>query len=364
MKIKLKSIRVKLIGTFFACALITVSVMFFIFMLLMKASENIPFAVFFLNHIIFFTVLLFLFLVFLLICCFYLFTNRRMRYFEDIHNTLEDIAGGDLDFKIPVRGTDELSELAMTVNHMTYQLKLLQEEEKRWEKTKNDMVTNVSHDLRTPLTSILGYMELISKGNYTDEKALKHYADVAYNKGINLKTLVDDLFEYSKLNSTELKLNRININLTELLEQIVLGFLPVFKDNNMEYDISYAHDKIMVDGDPLLLARMFDNLINNAVNYGKEGKYLRVEIRKETHNAIIRIINNGHTIPAEDLPYLFERFYKADKSRSIDKNGSGIGLAIVKSIVDMHHGTVKAESEDDRTTFEVRLPFKCESETN
>ncbi len=146
------------------------------------------------------------------------------------------------------------------------------------------------------------------------------------------------------------------------MEQIVLGFLPVFKDINMEYDISYAHNKIMVDGDPLLLARMFDNLINNAVNYGKEGKYLRVEIRKETHNAIIRIINNGHTIPAEDLPYLFERFYKADKSRSIYKNGSGIGLAIVKSIVDMHHGTVKAESENDRTTFEVKLPLKVWTE--
>ena len=189
---------------------------------------------FFLNHVIFFTVLLFLFLVLLLICCFYLFTNRRMRYFEDIHNTLEDIAGGDLDIKIPVRGTDELSELAMTVNHMTSQLKSLQEEEKRWEKTKNEMVTNVSHDLRTPLTSILGYLELIAKGNYTDEEALEHYADVAYNKCTNLKTLVDDLFEYSKLNSTELKLNRININLTELMEQIVLGFLPVFNRKGTE----------------------------------------------------------------------------------------------------------------------------------
>ncbi len=157
-----------------------------------------------------------------------------MRYFEDIHNTLEDIAGGDLDIKIPVRGTDELSELAMTVNHMTSQLKSLQEEEKRWEKTKNEMVTNVSHDLRTPLTSILGYLELIAKGNYTDEEALEHYADVAYNKCTNLKTLVDDLFEYSKLNSTELKLNRININLTELMEQIVLGFLPVFNRKGTE----------------------------------------------------------------------------------------------------------------------------------
>lgn len=119
-----------------------------------------------------------------------------MKYFEDIHKTLEDIAGGNLNIKIPVRGTDELSELAMTVNYMTYQLKSLLEEEKRWEKTKNDMVTNVSHDLRTPLTSILGYMELIAKGNYADKEALKHYADVAYNKCTNLKTLVDDLFEY------------------------------------------------------------------------------------------------------------------------------------------------------------------------
>jgi signal transduction histidine kinase len=346
--------------TFFACAVIAVLAMFLIFFLLMKASVNKPFAVFFLKYIIVFGVFLFLFLVFLLIYCFFLLTNKRMQYFEDIHKTLEDIAGGNLDTKIPVMGTDELTQLAMTVNNMTYQLKLLQEEEKQWEKTKNEMVTNVSHDLRTPLTSVLGYMELIAKGNYADEEALKHYADVAYNKCINLKTLVDDLFEYSKLNSTELTMNIKSINLTELIEQIVLGFLPVFKDNDMEYDISYAYDKIFVDGDPLLLARVFDNLISNAVNYGKEGRFLRVEIRKDTNNAIIRIINNGHTIPAQDLPYIFDRFYKGDKARSTYRNGSGIGLAIVKSIAEMHQGAVKAESREGRTVFEVKLPVNIE----
>jgi signal transduction histidine kinase len=331
--------------------------MFLILWLLIKASDFKPFAVFFLDHVVFFAVLLFILLVILLVSCFLVFTNSKMQYFEEIHRTLESISKGNLDVRIPVKSTDELSQLALTVNDMAYKLKLLIEEEKYWEKTKNDLVTNVSHDLRTPLTSILGYMELIVKEKYEDEETLKHYADVAYSKCKSLKALVDDLFEYSKLNSTEIKVNKMRVNLAELLEQVILGFLPVLGDVGMEYRLSFPNEKISVNGDPVLLARMFDNLINNAINYGKEGKYLDVELQQENNDAIVRIINYGNPILKEDLPLIFERFYKVDKSRSQYKNGSGIGLAIVKSIVDLHQGTVEADSENNKTIFEVRLPL-------
>jgi signal transduction histidine kinase len=316
-----------------------------------------PFAVFFLNHVFFFAVLLFIILVLLLISCFLLFTNRKMKYFEEIHQTLEQISEGNLDISIPVRSSDELTQLALTVNDMTYKLKVLIEEEKKWEKSKSDFVANVSHDLRTPLTSILGYLELIVQGKYKNEEDLRHYTGIVYHKCQNLKVLVDDLFEYAKLNSTGIKINRIRINLAELLEQVVLGFLPALEEAGMEYRLFFPDHKVFVSADPVLLARMFDNLVSNGVNYGKEGKYLEVELLHEEDTVRVRIINYGNSIPQEVLPLLFERFYKVDKSRSQYSNGSGIGLAIVKSIVKMHQGIVSADSRDNKTVFEVSLPL-------
>lgn len=357
MKTKLNSIRSKLILTFFICATITVIFMTIVVWILVKASYYKPFAVFFLDHAIFFIVVLFLVTVSIPVFCFLFLTKRKMRYFEEIHQSLRSISEGDLDTRIPVKGSDELYQLADTINEMTVQLKLLIEEEKKWEQAKKDIVTSLSHDLRTPLTSTLGYIELINQGKYKDEETLKRYSEIAYSKCKNLKVLVDDLFEYSKLNSVGLTINRISINLAELLEQVILGFIPVLDEAEMSYEISFPKEKISVSGDPLLLARLFDNLINNAVHYGKEGKRLDVELEQVNKHVVVRIINGGNPISEDELQLVFERFYKCDKSRSQYTGGSGIGLAIVKSIVKLHRGTVKAESENEKTIFEVRLPL-------
>jgi signal transduction histidine kinase len=262
-----------------------------------------------------------------------------------------------LDTRIPVKGSDELSQLADTINDMSGRLKLLIEEEKQWEKAKNDIVTNLSHDLRTPLTSILGYMDLIGQNKYKDEEDLQHYSGIVYSKCKSLKTLVDDLFDYSKLNSAGLKLNRIRLNLAELLEQVVLGFIPILNENGINYRLLFQAEKVNVNGDPVLLARLFDNLVNNAVNHGKEGKRLDIELQKADGNAVIKIINFGSPILEEELPLIFERFYQSDKSRSRNEEGSGLGLAIVKSIVNLHGGTVGAQSQNGKTVFEVLLPL-------
>jgi len=327
--------------------------------LLIRASSYMPFAVFFLDHVVLFAVLLFLFLVALLVSCFLLFTSQKMKYFEEIHESLKRISEGNLDVEIPVKSADELSQLASTINDMSCRLKQLIEEEKQWEKSKNDIITNLSHDLRTPLTSILGYMELIEKGKYKDEEELKHYTEIAYAKSKGLKTLIDDLFEYSKLNSTGIIINRAVISLSELLEQVVLGFIPVLDEADMTYEFSFPDRKVSINGDPVLLARLFDNLVSNAINYGREGKRLDIELFQRDSEAVVRMINYGNPIPQEELSLIFERFYKGDKSRSQHSGGSGIGLAIVKSIAEIHQGRVLAESRDNKTVFEVRLP--CES---
>ena len=359
MKLRKYSIRAELLGTFFVCSLITIIVMIGVLWAFMQASVNKPFAVFFLKHVLIFGVLIFSVLIGILISLFLLMTNKRMKYFDEIHKTLEGISGGNLDVNISVDGADELAELAGAVNSMSSRLKAYIEEEKLWEKTKNDMITNISHDLRSPLTSILGYLELIVNEKYKDKEALNHYADIAFNKCKNLKTLVEELFEYSKLNSADIKVNKVELSLSELLEQVVLGFMPVFNQYNMEYNMDMPDEKVKVIGDPQLLARLFDNLINNGINYGKEGRLITFELFKENGSAVVRISNFGKDIPEEDITHIFERFYKADKSRSVYKNGSGIGLAIVKSIAELHSGRVSASSINGKTTFEVSLPLGC-----
>lgn len=286
---------------------------------------------------------------------FYLLTRNSMEYFESINKTLEQISNGELKINIPINRSDELGTLASNINSMAFKLDTLIEEEKSWEKVKNDLITNVSHDLRTPLTSILGYLDLISNTKYEDEEKLRYYSGIAYSKCTELKLLIDDLFEYSKLNNNDMKVSKIDINLTELLEQVVVGFMPLLNENEMEYRLFFSKEKIFVNADPALIARLFNNLINNAINYGKEGKYLDVELKKVDNSAVVKVINYGKPIPDEDLPYLFDKFYRVEKSRSKNNGGSGLGLAIVKSIADKHGGTISASCYDNKIVFEVKL---------
>jgi signal transduction histidine kinase len=357
LKPKIITIRYKLIGAFFASAAMAGLCMLILCVIMIIASVSKPFAIFFFKHFLAFCLVFLAIFTILMIGFFLLLIRKKVQYLEEIIETIEVVSKGNLGINIPIRGCDEFGELAATVNSMAYQLKLLIEEERGWERTKNDLITNVSHDLRTPLTSILGYLELIAGIKYTDEDSLRHYAHIALSKSQELKTLIDDLFEFSKLSNPGIKINKIRVSIGELLEQVILGFIPVLKEARMEYRLFFPDEKLMVNGDPVLLTRVFDNLINNAITYGSEGKYLDVELTKENDEIVIHIINYGKPIPDSDLPYIFERFYRAERPRLGRDSGSGLGLAIVKNIIELHNGSIKAsrESSDNKTIFEVRL---------
>jgi signal transduction histidine kinase len=151
----------------------------------------------------------------------------------------------------------------------------------------------------------------------------------------------------------------VEINLAELLEQVIIGFIPVLKAEGLEYRIVSGKSKVMIFADPILLARLFDNLISNAVSYGKNGKYIDIELSEEANEAVVKIANYGEDIPEEDLPHIFERLYRVEKSRSRQRGGTGLGLAIVKSIADIHYGTVNVISNNGKTVFEMRLRVSC-----
>lgn len=282
-------------------------------------------------------------------------TGPSFRYFQDIHNNITQISHGDLSLRIPVKSHDELGDLADVLNEMTRQINDLIYNEKQMSEVQNQLVTNVSHDLRTPLTSILGYLDLL-KSEIHDEKLREHYLNIIDNKSQHLKQLIDQLFEYTKLNSGQLPIDKVNVNLEELIEQVLLGFLPTLSQENLTYTIE--SEEVYVHVDPTLMARLFENLISNSIQYGKDGKHIHLELHETKGTAHIVIKNYGQAISKEDLPFIFTRLYRGNSCHRESSSGSGLGLAIVKSIVDLHNGQISVHSTTKETSFHIHIPMK------
>lgn len=282
---------------------------------------------------------------------------RPIHYFMRIIESVKEIEAGHFDHRIAIQSEDELSQLAMGINRIVDRLQRSQQDELKAEQTKNELITNVSHDLRTPLTSIIGYLRLIGEDRYKDEVELRYYTDVSYTKSRRLERMVNDLFDYTQMSYGQNRLHRSKINITDLIGQLAADFSFQLREANMEIRLSYQEEiaLILADGDKLM--RALENLISNAIRYSKYGKFIDVSVKQRTDYVILQIMNDGMPISSADLPYIFERFYRAEKSRSEHTGGSGLGLAIVKSIVDAHEGTITVSSNEQRTVFEIQLPM-------
>lgn len=286
---------------------------------------------------------------------FLLLTNKEMKYIEFILAGLLEIAKGNLDYRISKRGEDELALLADNVNYMAGELKRQIENERKAEKIKNEIITNMSHDLRTPLTSIKGYLEVIKSKKYSGEKQLEQYIDIVYNKSEKLKVLVNDLFEYTKLANNAVAIEKQNIVLNELLDQLVEEFVPVCEENNVTVTKEFIKEKIIVNVDPDKTVRVFENLLVNAIRYSVKPSDIKISLWKDREFSIVCIKNKCKTIAKEDMERIFERFYRIDKSRSSDTGGSGLGLAIAKNMVELQGGTIEAECEENYISLIVRF---------
>lgn len=286
---------------------------------------------------------------------FLLLMNNVVMYIKEINRGVRQIADGDLSAQVAVRGNDELTSIATSLNDMTGKIGQLMDREREAERTKNELITSVAHDLRTPLTSILGYMEFLSMGQKLDEETRAKYIHVVYLKAKRLQKLIEDLFSFTKLNYGKIAMKIGKVDIVMLLNQLLDDFYPSFADKNLEYEFICQENSILIDADGNLIARLFDNLINNAIKYGAEGKLIRVEAEKEHEQVIVRVINYGYVIPKADQDKIFNKFYRVEQSRSEQTGGTGLGLAIVKNVVDMHRGKVSVKSSLDGTVFEVRL---------
>ena len=278
-----------------------------------------------------------------------------IRYISRISEAVQNISEGDLNTVIDVIGDDEFSSMAANLNHMAADIKKLMEKERESERTKNELITNVAHDLRTPLTSIIGYLELLA-GNQQVPADMQHkYIEIAYGKSRRLQKLIEDLFGFTKLNCGKIAMHVGQIDIVKLLGQLVEEAYPNFVEKGLSYDLQSNVPAKIINADGNLLARLFDNLIGNAIKYGADGKRVLVKIHAEGETVTVSVTNYGYVIPADELPLIFNKFYRVEQSRSSSTGGTGLGLAIAKEIVDMHGGTISVASDLNGTVFTVKL---------
>ncbi|UNK18177.1 HAMP domain-containing histidine kinase [Paenibacillus sp. N3/727] len=315
----------------------------------------------FLEHFFGFPILATISGIALFVCIVLLLSRRTITTMNQLIEGTNRLARGELDQEIKVKSDDEFGLMADHINRMAKQLKLSMEEERMAVQAKNELISNVSHDLRTPLTSIIGYLRLVSEDRYKDEVELRYYTDIAFEKSTRLGRLVNDLFDYTRMGYSPL--NRADINLVELLGQLATDFSLAghTRQDNVQVMFTATEEKIIIAADGDKLMRTFENLLSNAIRHGKDAGRIDLTVNRDQHHAIVQVINFGPPIPSHSINHIFERFYRADASRTDQTGGAGLGLAIVKSIIDAHNGTIRVSSSEAQTMFEVRLPFSSSS---
>ena len=300
---------------------------------------------------------------------FFKLIDFTIEYIRKLRRSIQQVTSGNYGVQCEVEYDDELGSLAANINVLSKTLlakekeseKLKEKEraaldiERNAERQKNELITNVAHDLRTPLTTIVGYLELIKDDTALSKEDVHKYSGIAYEKSIRLQEMMDDLFEFTKLDNADIKLNKSMINLSGLIMQMTDEFYPSFKDCNITPIVDLPEENIYVQGDGQLLARVFDNLISNALKYGYHNTDLKIEVSGDEKYATVKVINHGDTIASEDIPLLFNKFYRTDSSRNSKTGGTGLGLAITKNIVDLHYGDISVTSDDQITTFIVKF---------
>lgn len=286
---------------------------------------------------------------------FLLLQRKSLEYIRKLYEAMQRISEGDLNTEVEVIGDDEFSSMAASLNQLAQDIRSLMDKEREAERSKNELITNVAHDLRTPLTSIIGYLELLSKGTAMPPEMEKKYIDIAYTKAKRLEKLIEELFGFTKMNCGKISMKVGQVDVIKLLGQLLEEFYPSFMEKNLVYELRSNVPAKVITADGNLLARLFDNLINNAIKYGAEGKRILVDVEADDAIVAVSVTNFGYVIPEKDLPLLFNKFYRVENSRSTATGGTGLGLAIAKNIVDMHGGDIQVTSDLNGTVFTVKL---------
>jgi len=295
------------------------------------------------------------------------FINLPLRYLDEIVD-----ASGKLitSREEPVRLSDVLVDVEKQLDQ--FRLQGLQAEAiaREAEQRKNDLIIYLAHDLKTPLTSVIGYLSLLRDEPQISPELRARYTGIALDKALRLEELIGEFFDITRFSLTTLTLEPEQVNLSRMLEQVTYEFLPILSDKGLSWQLD-IQPEVQISCDPDKLQRVFDNLIRNAVNYSYSDSPISLSMRMvEAARAgamtarpacaspwiEVKVSNHGKTIPSEKLGRIFEQFFRLDSSRSSSTGGAGLGLAISKEIVELHGGRIQAESAEDRIVFTLWLP--------
>ncbi len=255
----------------------------------------------------------------------------------------------------PIVLSPELKEVEYWMNQIKSNVKAHELAAREAEQRKNDLIVYLAHDLKTPLTSVLGYLTLLRDEPQISPQLREKYMNITLEKAERLEDLINEFFEITKFNLTSLSLEYSTVNLTRMLEQIIYEFAPLFTPKNLVCRLECPPDiRILCDGDKM--QRVFDNLLRNAVNYSYENSEILIQVQENETGVLCQFTNHGATIPEEKLQRIFEQFYRLDTARMTKTGGAGLGLAIAKEIVEKHRGSISAYSAKERVWFVVNLP--------
>lgn len=279
----------------------------------------------------------------------YAMTYRMVKPLRQMAAAARSFGVGDFSYRISVKGKDEVAELASSLNNMAVSLSSV-------EGMRRSFVANVSHELKTPMTTIAGFIDGILDGTIPDEKR-NYYLKIVSDEVKRLSRLVKSMLDLSRIDNGELKLNPVRFDLTEVACSVLVSFERRIEAKNISVEGLEDCGRIDVNGDYDLIGQVVYNLLDNAIKFTNENGTLTLRTEKKDGRAYCYVRNTGIGIPAQEMPHIFERFYKSDKSRSLDKNGVGLGLYIVKTVINLHHGEIMVRSaEGEYCEFSFWLP--------
>lgn len=282
----------------------------------------------------------------------YYFMGRPLRYLDEVIAASEQLAHPSEEQIIL---SDAMKQIQDEMNHVRETALLNAQLAKEAEQRKNDLIVYLAHDLKTPLTSVIGYLTLLRDEKQISEPLREKYVSISLEKAEHLEHLINEFFDITRFNLSHITLQYSTINLTRLFEQLIFEFQPMFAEKQLQCRLNMPSD-LMLRCDADRMQRVFDNLLRNAVFYSFEQSTVEITVQQNDRETIIRFLNHGNTIPPEKLEHIFEQFFRLDTSRNSGTGGAGLGLAIAKEIVGLHGGTITAESEKEQITFHITLP--------
>ena len=249
----------------------------------------------------------------------------------------------------------ELVEFSRKLNEFKYELKVNEQARQRAEQQKNDLVVYLAHDLKTPLTSVIGYLSLLEETPELPIEQRIKYTGIALDKAYRLEQLINEFFDITRMNLQDISTQKSHVNVTIMLVQIISEFFPAMEEKGITVK-QEIDSELVICADADKLARMFENLFRNAINYSHTDTEIVCGAKKYEGYVQIMIKNRGEYIPPEKMQHLFEKFYRVDSARQSSTGGAGLGLAIVKQIVELHDGTIEATCNDGEMEFRIELP--------